>query len=249
MGVNSNIVITGFMGTGKSEVGLEVACRLGREFVDMDALIEQRVGLTIPEIFAQHGEPFFRQQERKLCYELAQKRGLVIATGGGALIPEENRRVLGASGVLVCLNCDVDEILRRLAQAEDRPLLNVTDRRERIEALLAQRREAYNRIPHQIDTTGLTVEEVAEKVIELLVQKIVVRTPTGSYPIHLGNRLLKRIGELAREQGLKGKVALVTNPTVGELYAPPWSKACEKQTSSLLSVRCPMGRLTKPWTR
>ena len=219
MGVNSNIVITGFMGTGKSEVGLEVARRLGREFVDMDALIEQRVGLTIPEIFAQHGEPFFRQQERKLCYELAQKRGLVIATGGGALIPEENRRVLGASGVLVCLNCDVDEILRRLAQAEDRPLLNVTDRRERIEALLAQRREAYNRIPHQIDTTGLTVEEVAEKVIELLVQKIVVRTPTGSYPIHLGNRLLKRIGELAREQGLKGKVALVTNPTVEELYA------------------------------
>ena len=217
---SANIVITGFMGTGKSEVGREVARRLGWEFVDMDALIEERVGMTIPEIFAQRGEAFFRQQERQLCQELAQRRGLVIATGGGALIPEENRRALGASGPLVCLNCEVEEILRRLAQTEDRPLLNGADRRERIETLLTERRKAYGRIPHQIDTTGLTVKEVAKRVIGLLVERIMVRTPTGSYPIHLGEGLLGQVGELAREQGLRGKVALVTNPTVGELYAP-----------------------------
>ncbi len=220
----TNIVITGFMGTGKSKVGLEVAHRLGREFVDMDTLIEERVGMTIPEIFAQRGEGFFRQQERELCQELAQRRGLVIATGGGALIPEENRRVLGTSGLLVCLSCAVEEILQRLAQAEDRPLLDVTDRRERIETLLAERREAYSRIPHQIDTTGLTVEEVAERVIALLeseavVEKIPVRTPTTSYEIHLGEGILARVGELVRERGLRGSVALVTNPTVGDLYA------------------------------
>ncbi len=207
------------MGTGKSEVGREVARRLGREFVDMDALIEERVGLTIPQIFAQRGEDFFRQQERQLCRELAQRRGLVIATGGGALIPEENRQALGASGLLVCLNCDVEEILRRLAQAEDRPLLDVADRRERIENLLAQRRQAYSRIPHQIDTTGLTVEEVVGRVIELLGEKIAVRTPTGGYEIHLGEGLLARVGELMRQQELGDRVALVTNPTVGELYA------------------------------
>lgn len=222
MGVN--IVITGFMGTGKSKVGLEVARRLGREFVDMDALIEQKVGMTIPEIFAQRGEGFFRQQERQLCQELAERRGLVIATGGGALIPEENRRALGKSGLLVCLTCEVEELLRRLAQVEDRPLLDVADRRERIETLLAQRREAYNRIPHHVDTTGLTVEEVAEKVIELLkseaiVERIPVRTPTGGYEVHLGKGLLAQVGELARQQGLRGRVALVTNPTVGDLYA------------------------------
>jgi 3-dehydroquinate synthase len=218
------LIITGFMGTGKSKVGREVARHLGRDFVDMDALIEQRVGMTIPEIFAQRGEGFFRQQEHELCQELAPKRGLVIATGGGALIPEENRRALGASGLLVCLTCEVEEILRRLAQVEDRPLLEVADRRERIETLLAERREAYNRIPHQIDTTGLTVGEVAGKVIALLeseavVEKIVVQTPTGSYEIHLGEGLLARVGELVREQGLRGRVALVTNPTVGDLYA------------------------------
>jgi shikimate kinase/3-dehydroquinate synthase len=221
-----NLIITGFMGTGKSEVGREVARRLGWGFVDMDTLIEERVGMTIPEIFAQRGERFFRQQERQLCQELTKRRGLVIATGGGAVIPEGNRQALGRSGLLVCLTCDVGEILQRLAQAEDRPLLEVADRRERIETLLAQRREAYDRIPHQIDTTGLTVEEVAERVIGLLgdgkgivVEKIEVQTPTGCYQIHLGKGLLARVGELARQQGLRGRVALVTNPTVGDLYA------------------------------
>lgn len=222
----ANIVITGFMGTGKSKVGLEVARRLGWEFVDTDTLIEQRVGMTIPEIFAQRGEGFFRQQERQLCQELAKRQGLVIATGGGALIPEENRQALGTSGLLVCLTCDVREILQRLVQVEDRPLLDAADRRERIETLLAERREAYRRTPHQIDTTGLTVEEVAERVIRLLgdwgeaaVERIVVRTPTGSYGIHLGKGLLARVGELARQQGLRGRVALVTNRMVRDLYA------------------------------
>ena len=241
MDYDRNIVITGFMGTGKSEVSLEVAHRLDREFVDMDTLIEQRVGMTIPEIFAQRGEGFFRQQERQLCQELAKRRGLVIATGGGALIPEENRQALGTSGLLVCLTCGIREILRRLAQAEDRPLLDVVDRRERIESLLAERRGAYGRIPHQIDTTGLTVEEVAGRVIELLkseaaVEKIAVRTPTGSYEIHLGEGLLARVGELAWEQGLGGRVALVTNPTVGDLYASTVIKSLQK--AGLESVIC-----------
>jgi shikimate kinase/3-dehydroquinate synthase len=247
-----NIVITGFMGTGKTKVGLEVARRLGREFVDMDALIEERVGMTIPEIFAQQGEGFFRQQERQLCQELAQRHGLVIATGGGALIPEESRQILGTSGLLVCLNCGVEEVLRRLAQAEDRPLLDVADRRERIETLLAQRREAYKRIPHQIDTTGLKVEEVAERVIRLLgdggetaVERIAVRTPTGSYEIHLGSGLLARVGELARQQGLQGRVALVTNPTVGDLYASTVVSSLRKAGFEPIICKVPDGEAYK----
>jgi len=241
----ANLIITGFMGSGKSEVGREVARRLGREFVDMDTLIEQRVGMAIPDIFAQRGEGFFRQQERQLCQELAQRHGLVIATGGGALIPEENRQVLGTNGLLVCLNCDVEEILRRLAKVENRPLLDVADRRERIEALLAQRREAYSRIPHHIDTTGLTVEEVAERVIRLLTEKIVVRTPTGSYPIHLGEGLLAQVGELVREQGLQGKVALVTNPTVGELYAPAVIRSLREAGFEPVVCQVPDGEVYK----
>jgi shikimate kinase/3-dehydroquinate synthase len=251
MDYGGNIVITGFMGVGKSEVGREVARRLRQEFVDMDALIEQRVGMTIPEIFAQRGEGFFRQQERELCQELATRHGLVIATGGGALIPDENRQALGANGLLVCLNCNVEEILRRLAQAEDRPLLDVADRREHIETLLAERREAYKRIPHQIDTTGLTVEEVAERVITLcdwkgaVVEKIVVQTPTGSYEIHLGEGLLTRVGELAREQGLRGRVALVTNPTVGDLYASTVVESLQKASFEPIICQVPDGEVYK----
>jgi len=250
MDYDRNIVIIGFMGTGKSKVGLEVARRLGREFVDMDTLIEERVGMTIPEMFARRGEGFFRQQERQLCQELAKRRGLVIATGGGALIPEENRQTLGTSGLLVCLTCDVSGILRRLAQAEDRPLLDGADRRERIETLLAQRREAYSRIAHQIDTTGLTVEEVAERVIELLkseavVEKIAVRTPTGSYEIRLGEGLLARVGELARQQGLGGRAALVTNPTVGDLYASTVVKSLRKAGLEPIICQVPDGEAYK----
>lgn len=246
----ANVVITGFMGAGKSKVGLEVARRLGREFLDMDTLIEQRVGMSIPEIFAQRGEAFFRQQERELCQELAKGHGLVIATGGGALIPEENRQALSASGLLVCLACNVGEILRRLAQAEDRPLLDVADRRERIETLLAKRRESYSRIPHQIDTTGLTVEEVVGMVIELLeseavVERIAVRTPTGSYEIHLGEGLLARVGELAWEQGLRGRGALVTNPTVGDLYASPVAESLREAGFEPVICQVPDGEAHK----
>ena len=128
MDYDRNIVITGFMGTGKSKVGLEVARRLGREFLDMDALIEERVGLTIPEIFAQRGEAFFRQQERQLCHELAQRRGLGIATGGGALIPGENLQGLGAGGVRVRLNCDVEAIRGRVLADELGLAADVFDR-------------------------------------------------------------------------------------------------------------------------
>ncbi|MGB9880533.1 MAG: shikimate kinase, partial [Anaerolineae bacterium] len=142
-----NLILTGFMGTGKTSVGREIAQRLGREFVDMDTLIETRTGLTVAEIFRQWGEAHFRRLEADLCRELAARSRLVIATGGGTLIPDLNRELLMASGIVVCLTASLDEILRRLERAEDRPLLHVPDRRERIAALLAERAAAYGRIP------------------------------------------------------------------------------------------------------
>ena len=120
---SKNIVITGFMGTGKSTVGQMLAARLGRRFVDMDVILSARAGKAISAIFAEEGEAVFRSAEATLCAELAQERGLVISTGGGALVSAENRDALGASGVLVCLNASADEILRRLAATADRPLL------------------------------------------------------------------------------------------------------------------------------
>jgi len=162
----TNIVLTGFMGTGKSAVGREVARRLGRRFVDMDELIADREGRTIPEIFAASGEPHFRRLEAALCSELAEQRGLVIATGGGTLIPTANREVLGRSGMLFCLSASIDEIMHRLDRCGDRPLLATPNRRAQIEALLAERAPSYAAIPNQIDTTGKSVEQVAEEICE-----------------------------------------------------------------------------------
>ena len=218
----ANIVITGFMGTGKSSVGRLVAERLGRAFVDMDLLIEEREGCSIAEIFATRGEPDFRTVERELCRELAARSDLVIATGGGALIDPPNREVMGSSGVLFCLQCEPEEILRRLALAEDRPLLDVGDRRPQIEALLAQRRKAYAQIPHQIETTDKEIEQIAEEVIRLAraTRSIRVRAPTGQYDIHLAWGGLERIGELLSEWGQPSGVAVVSNSTVWPIHGP-----------------------------
>ena len=183
-----NIVLTGFMGTGKSSVGRAVAARLGRPFVDMDVEIEARAGKTLSAIFAEEGEPAFRQMEADLCRELSARQASapapVIATGGGALVNDlygaQNRRRMMAPGPVFCLTADIDTILQRLAQAEDRPLLDVDDRRTEAEDLLARRHEAYAALPRQIDTTDRSLEQIVDRVIDAARSILLpVNTPNG----------------------------------------------------------------------
>ena len=134
-----NIILTGFMGTGKTAVGREVAARTGRPFVDLDDLIEQRAGKSIPEIFAQDGEPAFRALEAAICGEMAAPAGLVIATGGGAVVNPANREALAAGGTVICLEADLETILQRVGRGDDRPMLAGPDRVARIRELLAAR--------------------------------------------------------------------------------------------------------------
>lgn len=222
-GDSANLILTGFMGTGKTSVGRELARRLGRPFVDMDAEIEARAGKPIPHIFAQDGETSFRQMESALCKELSARQGLVIATGGGALVDPAIRAQMMSSGTVVCLTCDVEEILRRVTQTgnADRPLLNVADPRAEIERLLEVRRQAYAAIPWQVDTTELSMAEVAESVMALAgAVTLLVCHPGGEYPIHIGHGLLPCTGEVLRGVGVAegSRVAIVTNPVVAPLY-------------------------------
>src|SRR5919201_3601218 len=108
-----NLVLTGFMGTGKTSVGCALARVLQREFVDMDEVIAAREGAPISEIFARRGEEYFRRRERELCMELAARENLVIATGGGALVDAANRAQFAHANI-ICLDASLDEILQRL---------------------------------------------------------------------------------------------------------------------------------------
>src|SRR5262245_42376946 len=161
-----NIILTGFMGTGKSTVGRLLAGRLKREFVDMDILIEQRERRSISQIFAGEGEAYFRHLEANLCQELAGREGLVIATGGGALILEANLRVMEQTGLVFCLHCEPEILWQRIGQSQDRPMLAGQDegRFTRLALLLSQRTPAYQRIAYQLDVTTLSPEEVVAQI-------------------------------------------------------------------------------------
>jgi 3-dehydroquinate synthase len=217
-----NLIITGFMGTGKTAVGREVARRLGRPFVDMDSEIEERAGKPIAEVFAQDGETAFRHMEAALCQALSTRDGLVIATGGGALVAPQNRALMMDSGRVICLDAPPEEILRRVRRHRNRPLLDVDDPRAEIKRLLAARREAYAAIPWHVDTIHLSVAEVAKRVMALGQATVLpVRYPGGAYEVTIGEGMLNHVGGALRAAGVPAgtRVALVSNDVIAPLYA------------------------------
>jgi len=229
--MGDHVILTGFMATGKTAVGREVARQMGRPFVDMDAEIEARAGKPISRIFAEDGEAAFRHMEDALCEELSAQEGLVIATGGGTLVNPANRVLMMTCGTVVCLTCDVEEILKRVGTNLDRPLLNVADPRAEIERLLEMRRQAYQSIPWQVDTTSLSIEESAARVVEIAsLITLHVRYPgsggglseSGQYEILIGNGMLPHTGGALRTAGVPegSRIAIVSNPVVAPLYGP-----------------------------
>ena len=160
-----NIVLVGFMGTGKTTVGQRLAARRGMTFTDMDSVIEAREGKAISRIFAEDGEPRFRALERALVQELAGRSGLVIGAGGGVVLNPQNVADYSRTGLVVCLSATPEVILRRVERESHRPLLEGDEKMQRIVKILAARKELYGAIPFQIDTTNLSPEEVADRVV------------------------------------------------------------------------------------
>lgn len=221
----SSLVLTGFMACGKTSVGREVAARLGWRFVDMDAEIEARSAKNVAAIFAEDGEPAFRQLEHQLLQELAPQREVVIATGGGALLDERNRRLLDDRHVVVCLWAGIDQILERAAgdpAGQVRPLLAVDDPRARVEQLLAERRDVYRSLPWQVDTDGRSVAQVVDRVATLAkLWRRQVQAGEDSYPIYLGSGLIDELGQVLCAKGAApaSRVAVISNDVVAPLYA------------------------------
>jgi len=153
------------MGTGKTAVGRALAKRLKRPFYDTDRLIEERERRSIPAIFESNGESYFRDLEAAVVRESAAKPAGVIATGGGALLREENRAALKRQGVLVWLKTDIETMLNRTKGRSTRPLLNVKDRRAQVERLLTERTPVYAAADLSVETTGKSVEEAVRMIL------------------------------------------------------------------------------------
>lgn len=172
------LILTGFMATGKTSVGPLVAKRLGWEFVDVDTVIAARAGKPIAQIFANHGEAHFRRLEREAVAHLTSDRRRcpnchgphpeVISTGGGVLVDESNCAALKRVGVIVCLTARPEVIATRVERSKaKRPKLTEGGKStlDRIKQLMDERADAYARADVHIDSSDLTVEQVAERVI------------------------------------------------------------------------------------
>jgi shikimate kinase len=157
------------MGSGKTAVGRRLAAMLGKAFFDSDAEIEKRTGVDIRFIFEKEGEARFRQRERDVIAALTALDGVVVATGGGAVLDPSNRERLASTGTVVYLEASVDTQLQRTRPSRNRPLLMNDDPRAVLERLMSIRRPLYEEIADvRIDTTGRRVKTVAASVLELL---------------------------------------------------------------------------------
>lgn len=159
-----NIVLIGFMGTGKTSAGKILASRIGFSFIDTDVKIESERQMMIREIFAKYGEAYFRRVETEAIKRVARARRAVISTGGGAVLNPENMEALARGGAIVSLKASVDAILERTAQKDNRPLLAQADRARAVVDLLAERAELYEKADLVIDTTRLTPMQVADEI-------------------------------------------------------------------------------------
>ena len=173
--VPGNVFLVGLMGAGKTSVGRLIAKRLGKQFLDSDHEIEARTGVKIPVIFEIEGEAGFRQREAAMIDELTQLDGIVLATGGGAVLNPANRRALHERGSVVYLRASVDELWNRTRRDRNRPLLQTADPRGRLAELMAIRDPLYRDVAHLImDTGSQSLRTLVNRLESALVRKLEV---------------------------------------------------------------------------
>ncbi len=177
-----NLFMIGPMGAGKTTIGKRLARELGLRFVDLDQAIEEHTGASIPLIFDIEGEAGFRKRESEQLRRLVQEDQILLATGGGAILAEENRKLLRDHGLVIYLKTSVDEQLRRLRHDRNRPLLQTADRRERLQKIARERNPLYEQTADLIlHSSGESVGHMAHKALRL------IRTCAPTYLPHKEN--------------------------------------------------------------
>ena len=265
----TNLIITGFSGTGKSLVAMEVALRLNWDFLDTDDEIVKQTGKPITEIFRQDGEGKFRELERETIRKACQQKQTVIAIGGGAIVDLQNYELLAKTGLIVCLEAKPETIYERLfrevarsSETEVRPLLAVDNPLERIRQLKASRQPHYAKADWTIHTDGLSVSEVAEEVIRAarLLRRTdssqlsafsdkdiacMVETATQSYPIFVGYGLLDKLDEKMKQATLYGAATIISDENVFSIYGSKVEGILKDAGFAVNSFVVPPGEETK----
>ena len=247
-----NIILGGFMATGKSSVGRRLAIVLGYDFLDLDTLIAAEEGMPISQLFTMRGEDTFRALESRMVERVAGRMGCVVATGGGTIVNPRNLETLKRSGVVVALTADPDTILARIGPTEDRPMLWGGDKRERVRLLLEQRAEAYAKADLIVDASARTIDHVVNHILEFLSLHHVIAGRTTinlpsmaeSFRIALGPRsheviigpgLLGEVGRLVKDLGLAQTGILLTNPEDNRLFG---ERVVQSLADAGFTVRC-----------
>ena len=178
-----SIVLVGMMGAGKSSVGRRLAARLGIPFVDADIEIEKAAGMTITEIFAAHGEPYFRAGEARVIARLLESGPQVLATGGGAFMNADTRSTIGLKGISVWLRATLEVLSRRIKRRNDRPLLTNADPVETLRRLMDERYPVYAEADLTVESRDVPHEAIVEEIIEGLRARLQAAPPAeGAQP-------------------------------------------------------------------
>ncbi|HTJ02567.1 MAG TPA: 3-dehydroquinate synthase, partial [Methylovirgula sp.] len=258
-----SIVLVGLMGSGKTAIGRRLAHRLGLEFVDSDVEIERAAGMTIPEIFARYGEPYFRDGERRVMARLLAEGPKVIATGGGAFMNEETRTRITAAGISVWLKGDHDVLWRRVRKRTHRPLLQNSNPEATLKMLMEQRYPIYAKA----DITVMSHEGPHETVVEETVsglerhlgagqdnvgiatpelfERVTVDLGARSYEIWIGDGVMAQIAAHMARLAPGAAAAIVTDSNVAQIYLAPLEAALAAAGIRSAHVVVPAGEESK----
>lgn len=257
-----SIVLVGMMGSGKTSVGRRLAARLGLDFADADAEIETAAGMTVPEIFAKHGEAYFRDGERRVVARLLDERQRVLATGGGAFMSQQTRDRIAAQGVSVWLKADLDVLLRRVRKRSNRPLLANVDAEETLRRLMAERYPVYA----TADFTVISREGPHEAVVESIVSTLEaglsgiarLATPSQSasvrvelaeraYDILIGPDLIGAAGDHIARVAPGAACAIVTDANVAKAHLPALQASLDRSGVRHATIVVDPGEGSKSW--
>ena len=265
---SKSLVLVGMMGAGKTSVGKRLAARLGLDFIDADAEIESAHRMTIPEIFAKHGEAYFREGERKVVARLLEAGPRVIATGGGAFLHKATRSRIKQHAISVWLKADFDVLMRRVRKKSNRPLLQTPDPEGTLLRLIEERYPIYAEADHEVLSKDGPHEIVIEDILRILeqdfglasindtdrengLQDITLKVGLGSrtYDIIIGESLVRTAGERIAALAPKSNCAIITDAHVAALHLPALQASLDAAGIGHTSIVIPPGEASKSYAQ